>query len=83
MKLCSDNQSKYCSVLYRFLYCKHTCNVGVEFNWLRNVKTILEHCGLNYLWNDRAVFDKLYVKNHIKQILKDQFQWTAITHQRE
>jgi hypothetical protein len=64
MKLCSDNLIK----ILRFLYSKHTCNDVVEFNWFRNVKTILEHCGLNYLWNDGVVFVKFFVKNHIRSI---------------
>ena len=44
-----------------------------NFKWVSYIKSILENCGLNYLWNNQTQINIIFLKRHVKQILVDQF----------
>lgn len=64
-------ESKYSSTLYNLLYMKHIN--GINFNWITRVKTILEECGMSYIWSSQTFCSKPWLVKSVKQILCDQF----------
>ena len=66
------NNDKLSGMLYQLLLDMHNggyCNS----KWTSYVKSILDHTGLSFVWNNQNVLDKNYIKLYIKQILCDQF----------
>ena len=69
-RIVTGSQTKLVSLLYRKLY----SYPDHEFNWVKNVKTILEEAGRNDFWLNQNVNMTKHVSKIIKGILIDQFK---------
>ena len=72
-KLLTCKQTKLDACMYRILYAKYTSG---EFRspWLQKIHSILDQCGLGYIWIEHNFTSVRWLSNTVKRILKD--QWT-------
>ena len=70
--LCSKN-NKLTSILYSLILSKTYIDPTFSSNWLNCIKAILDDCGLSYVWISQEMRNKMWLKNYVKQNLKDQF----------
>ena len=70
--LCSKN-NKLTSLLYTLILSKTYIDPNFSSNWLNCIKAILDDCGLSYIWISQEMRNKMWLKNYVKQNLKDQF----------
>ena len=42
------------------------------FPWVKYIKSILDECGLSYLWTTQQIHSVAWVKNTVKRIFLDQ-----------
>ena len=54
------NTTKLSAKLYR-LVLKDYINSYYDYKWLSNVKSILDECGLSYIWYDQSNIDNKFV----------------------
>ena len=61
--------------MYNFAIAKH----GINISWLERVKSILDNCGLSYVWDNIFFENKIWLHETVKQNLIDQFKqnWLA------
>ena len=56
--------------MYNFSLLNYRTNIP----WLKSVKSILDECGLSYVWNNQYFVSATWLYNNVKQILIDQFK---------
>ena len=56
--------------MYNFSLLNYRPNIP----WLKSVKSILDECGLSYVWNNQYFVSATWLYNNVKQILIDQFK---------
>lgn len=62
------------SVLYKYLYKDFSVN-GHQYGWFSNVKSILDACGLSYIWQSQYFPGSKYaLLNLVETSLKDQYR---------
>jgi hypothetical protein len=71
-RLLTGPQDKLSVVLYKVILELYQTG-NVTFKWLNNVKTILDNSGLSNIWDTQTFPSLAWLKNHMKQISKDQF----------
>jgi hypothetical protein len=64
-------ETKLSYLFYQLMYKKHLN--GIETKWLKNVKSIIDGCGLSNIWIIQDVQNKTWLVHNLKQILYDQF----------
>ena len=65
-KLVCSNSSNLHTNIYRIVN-RNT------FAWLNFVKSILDECGLSYIWREQTCISATWLKKKVKTILIDQF----------
>ena len=45
----------------------------LKFKWISYTKSILDDCGLSFIWNDQVPINRLLLKSIVRQKLNDQF----------
>lgn len=63
---CITHGNKLMSQLYGIMY-------GYKFKWDKQVKCILNECGLSYIWESHQWLNVKGLDKEVKRILKDQF----------
>ena len=80
-KLVCDQNSKYSSLMYRVLYNLYS-NIDErkqrqfhkQFKWFDYTKSILDSCGLSYVWLHQLQGNvNTELSKHVQQMLKDQY----------
>ncbi|MEW8548382.1 MAG: reverse transcriptase family protein, partial [Candidatus Thiodiazotropha sp.] len=67
-RLVTGKTSKLSYKLYLYMF-----NSSYQFKWLNCIQTILNHCGMNYLWRQQFYFLPKNTPNLVKSRLKDQY----------
>jgi hypothetical protein len=65
--LCNNN--KLSSIMYRLMFKLHQSN-PIHFKWITYVKSIVDECGLSFIWNDQIHMNR----NALKYVLKQKFK---------
>jgi hypothetical protein len=73
-KLITGKDIKLSIISYRLLYLSQ--NNNCQFSWLNYVESILNECGLSYVWLNQYFISEEWLKNSVKTCLQDQFQQT-------
>ena len=73
-KLITGKDIKLSIISYRLLYLSQ--NNNCQFSWLNYVESILNECGLSYVWLNQYFISEQWLKNSIKTCLQDQFYQT-------
>ena len=58
-------------ISYRLLYLSQ--NNNCQFSWLNYVESILNECGLSYVWLNQYFISEEYLKNSLKLVSKISF----------
>ena len=66
------NNQKLSSIMYKLMLRLHENNPK-RFKWISYTKSIMDDCGLSFMWNDQVPIDKFLLKTTIRQKLSDQF----------
>ena len=66
------NNQKLSSIMYKLMLRFHVTN-PTKFKWISYTKSIMNDCGLSFMWNDQVSIDKYLLKTTIRQKLNDQF----------
>lgn len=66
------NNQKLSSIMYKLMLKLHENNPA-KFKWISYTKSIMDDCGLSFMWNDQVPMDKFLLKTTIRQKLSDQF----------
>ena len=66
------NNQKLSSIMYKLMLRFHVTN-PTKFKWISYTKSIMNDCGLSFMWNDQVSIDKFLLKTTIRQKLSDQF----------
>lgn len=76
----TQQESKLSGLLLKLVTDQHN-NHNKEFKWLSAVKTILDSCGISYIFTSPHLVQTKYLQHVVRQILKDQFlqEWVANT----
>ena len=76
-KLITGKDIKLSIISYRLLYLSQ--NNNCQFSWLNYVESILNECGLSYVWLNQYFISEQWLADSVKTILQDQFQqiWHA------
>lgn len=70
------NADKLSSILYKFMYADFSQNNNV-YGWLSYVKSILDECGLSFVWNNQSfVGSKEMLLSKVEKCLQDQYAQT-------
>ena len=64
--------SKLSSILYQLMFKLYDINPS-KFKWIKYIKSILDDCGLSYMWTNQLPIDRNSLKSIVKQQLVDQF----------
>jgi hypothetical protein len=73
-KLITGKDTKLSIISYRLLYLSQ--NNDCQFSWPNYVESILNECGLSYVWLNQYFISEQWLKNSVKTCLQDQFQQT-------
>lgn len=75
-KLMCGKQEKLPVILYKYAYKKY----GMNIPWLNNIKSILDSCGLSYVWNAQYFVSNTWLYHKVKVSVVDQFKqnWHSI-----
>lgn len=75
-KLMCGKQEKLPVILYKYAYKKY----GMSIPWLNNIKSILDSCGLSYVWNAQYFVSNTWLYHKVKVSVVDQFKqnWHSI-----
>jgi len=82
-RLLTSPMRKLSSLMYNLLYHVTTAGLG-ESKWLNFVKTVLDECGLSYIWQNQQTLTKnvstQWIKAKVKLALTDQYtqKWHEI-----
>jgi hypothetical protein len=72
--LITRKDNKLSIISYRLLYLSQ--NNNCQFSWLNYVESILNECGLSYVWLNQYFISEQWLKNSVKTCLQDQFYQT-------
>lgn len=72
-KLIDTECTKFSSILYQLLYHKHTF-YSLNSSWINCMKSILDQCGLSYIWLSQNTVSNHLLSKHVKCILSEQFK---------
>jgi hypothetical protein len=77
-RLLTGNENKLSLMLYKTML-KLSINKNVHFQWLDKVKSILNDCGLSYVWESQSFPSCSWLKQSVQQSNRDQFvqNWQA------
>ena len=70
LNLVTGKKQKLSYILYNFMLSHYS----ESFNWIANVKTILDTCGRSDIWINQHNLDNLAYHKQIREILIDQFK---------
>ena len=65
VKLLNGKNTKLSYILYKLLHVLSIRNEGAHFKWLKCIQTILQNCGLNFIWLSQIIIPLLifpYIK---------------------
>ena len=71
-KLIAGNENRLSNTLYKLCMIS-TENADRDIKWIRNIKAILDSCGLSNIWLHQTFPSDKWLKLKVKQILSDQF----------
>ena len=72
-KLLLGKQSKFSTLAYKLLYIKNFRNERVS-PWLSHIRTILNECGISYIWTLQSCISENWLRVVVKNNLIDQFK---------
>ena len=77
-KLIAGNENKLSNTLYKLCMISSE-NADRDIKWIRNIKTILDSCGLSNIWLHQTFPSDKWLKLKVKQTLFDQFtqEWRS------
>ncbi len=71
-KLIDNTSSKLSSKMYKVLHSMYTTG-GFSSLWVQNIERILNNCGLGYVFQEQCSYGDNWLKEIIKQNVKDQY----------
>lgn len=72
------DSNKLSHIMYKLMLKVHETR-PVKFKWVSYTKSILDDCGLSFIWNDQIPISRLLLKSIVRQKLNDQFiqNWSS------
>lgn len=77
-KLLTGKPGKLPAILYR-LCLRKTILYGQNIAWVDYVKSILDNCGMSFVWDTQNVINNNWLHNSVKQKLVDQFMQSWVS----
>ena len=71
LRILNKKQSTLTFIVYQIMLNLHINNV-YKAKWIRTIKSILDNCGLSYIWDNQEVVDIQQCKKIIHQQIEDQ-----------
>jgi hypothetical protein len=72
-RLLTGKENKLSVVLYKTML-KQSSNNVESYQWLDKVKSILNECGLSYVWENQTFSSLSWLKHSVQQISQDQYK---------